>query len=138
MIAIALAGFSGLLFGLGLIFAGMADPAKVLAFLDLADAWNPSLALVMVGAIGVAAIPFFLMRKRQQSLLGLPLQLPDTQRVDLRVVSGSLLFGIGWGLAGICPGPSLVLLGMGLAKGAGFVVCLLIGIGIVDFLTKKN
>lgn len=135
---IFLASCSGLLFGIGLIAAGMADPAKVLAFLDLAGAWDPSLALVMVGAIGIAAIAFAFMRHRQQSLLGLALQLPSTQTLDRRLVLGSLLFGIGWGLAGICPGPSLILLGTGIAKAAGFVLCMVIGIGIADLLPKKK
>lgn len=138
MLAIVVAAVAGLLFGLGLIVAGMADPSKVLAFLDLAGAWNPSVALVMAGAIGIAVIPFTLMRQRQESLLGLPLHLPKTQRIDRRLILGSLLFGVGWGLSGICPGPGLVLLGTGIAKGAGFVLCMIVGIGIADYLLKKN
>ena len=98
---------AGLLFGLGLLLAGMADPAKVLAFLDLAGAWDPSLAFVMGGGIGAALIPFTLARRRQQSLTGCPMQLPAKREPDRALVIGSLIFGIGWGIAGYCPGPAL-------------------------------
>ncbi|KAB0550096.1 YeeE/YedE family protein [Pseudomonas argentinensis] len=101
---------AGLIFGFGLLLAGMANPAKVLAFLDLAGAWDPSLALVMAGAIGVAVIPLNWARKREHSLLGAPMQLPVKREVDARLIGGSLLFGVGWGIAGICPGPVMVLL----------------------------
>jgi uncharacterized membrane protein YedE/YeeE len=102
--------FAGLIFGLGLILAGMANPAKVLAFLDVAGAWDPSLALVMGGAISVAVIPLNWARKKRQSLLGAPMQLPLKNELDARLIGGSLLFGIGWGIAGICPGPAVTLL----------------------------
>ncbi|WP_019409513.1 DUF6691 family protein [Pseudomonas psychrophila] len=108
---IKLAAFSaGLIFGLGLLLAGMANPAKVLAFLDVAGAWDPSLALVMVGAISVAVIPLNWARKKKQSLLGARMQLPLKNELDARLIGGSLLFGIGWGIAGICPGPAVALL----------------------------
>ncbi len=133
---IFIAAIAGLIFGLGLIVAGMANPAKVLAFLDLAGAWNPSLALVMAGAIGVAIVPFTLMRARKTSLLGLPMQMPKATQLDKRLIIGSLLFGMGWGMAGICPGPALVLLGSGIAKGAGFLLALLVGVVIADKLAS--
>ncbi len=98
----------GLVFGLGLILSGMTDPAKVLGFLDLAGAWDPSLALVMGGAIAVTAPAFAWLRRRQRSLLGAPLQWPTRTTIDRRLVLGSLAFGAGWGLAGFCPGPALV------------------------------
>ncbi|MCO6058108.1 YeeE/YedE family protein [Pseudomonas sp. MOB-449] len=101
---------AGLLFGLGLLLAGMANPAKVLAFLDLAGAWDPSLALVMAGAIAVALPAFTLARRLPRSWLGQPMQLPARRGPDPRLIGGSLLFGVGWGIAGICPGPALVLL----------------------------
>mgnify|MGYP000423044496 FL=1 len=104
----------GLIFGLGLIIAGMANPAKVIAFLDLAGDWDPSLALVMGGAIAVATGAFALAGKRASSLLGAPMQLPTRQDIDLRLIFGSVAFGAGWGLAGFCPGPALVALGAGL------------------------
>lgn len=100
----------GLLFGLGVLLAGMADPAKVLAFLDLAGDWDPSLALVMAGAIGAAALPLNLAQRRARSLLGGTMQMPTRRDLDARLVLGSLLFGVGWGIAGICPGPALAVL----------------------------
>ncbi|HEY6087385.1 MAG TPA: YeeE/YedE family protein [Burkholderiaceae bacterium] len=118
---------AGLLFGLGLIVSGMADPAKVLGFLDLAGAWDPSLALVMAGAIAVSALAFRLAGRRATSLLGLKMDLPSARQIDRRLVGGSLLFGIGWGIAGFCPGPALVALGMGQAKAAVFVLAMLAG-----------
>lgn len=118
---------AGLLFGLGLIVSGMADPAKVLGFLDLAGQWDPSLALVMGGAIAIGLRAFTLARKRQRTLLGEPMQLPTARTIDRRLVLGSLLFGVGWGIAGICPGPALVLLGMASGKGLAFVLAMLAG-----------
>lgn len=102
--------FAGLIFGLGLLLAGMANPVKVLAFLDVSGAWDPSLALVMGGAILVAVIPLNWARKNRQSLLGAQIKLPAKNELDARLIGGSLLFGIGWGIAGICPGPAMTLL----------------------------
>ena len=127
---------AGLLFGLGLLLAGMANPRKVLAFLDVAGAWDPSLALVMVGAIAVAFAPFAWARKRQKSLLGAPLQLPTSTRLDRRLVLGSLVFGAGWGLAGFCPGPALVALGMGVPQAYVFVLAMLAGMGLFEVLER--
>jgi len=101
----------GALFGLGLLISGMLDPAKVLGFLDVAGAWNPQLAFVMGGAIAVAAPVFLIARRRERTLLGDPLELPDRRRLDWRLIAGAAIFGLGWGLSGICPGPGLVLLG---------------------------
>lgn len=125
---------SGLTFGLGLILSGMANPAKVLGFLDLAGLWNPSLAFVMGGAIGVGVIAFAIAHKRSTSLLGLPMHLPTSREIDKRLIFGGLAFGIGWGLAGICPGPALVLLGTGSVKGLVFVIAMLVGMGIFEYL----
>lgn len=130
------ATLSGLVFGIGLIIAGMANPAKVLAFLDLAGAWDPSLAFVMVGAIGVSAITFLLLRGRTDSFLGFELQWPKLTQIDKRLVIGSLLFGVGWGLAGICPGPALVLVGTGALKGIGFCAAMLLGFVLCDVVSK--
>jgi uncharacterized protein len=118
---------SGLVFGVGLIVAGMANPAKVIGFLDLAGRWDPSLAFVMAGAIAVGAVAFAMARKRTDSLLGMAMRLPNARHVDRRLVIGNLLFGIGWGLAGICPGPALVLLGAEIDKGVLFVLAMLAG-----------
>ncbi|PAU86715.1 hypothetical protein CK507_13540 [Pseudomonas sp. WN033] len=118
---------SGLLFGLGLIIAGMANPAKVLGFLDLFGAWDPSLALVMAGAIATAFIPMQWANRASCTLTGEPLQLPDTRRIDRRLVIGSLIFGAGWGLAGFCPGPALVGLAAAVPQAALFVTAMLAG-----------
>jgi uncharacterized membrane protein YedE/YeeE len=118
---------AGMLFGTGLLLSGMTNPAKVLGFLDLAGAWDPSLALVMAGAIAVALPAFSLARRRQCSLLGAPMRLPTVRRLDRRLVGGSLLFGIGWGLAGFCPGPALTLLLTGQGRVLVFVAFLLLG-----------
>ena len=123
---------AGLVFGLGLIVSGMADPAKVLGFLDLAGAWDPSLAFVMGGAVGVGLVAFFVARRRRVSLLGAPMQLPAARGIDRRLVGGSLLFGIGWGVAGFCPGPALVALGMGSVKALLFVAAMLVGMGLFE------
>lgn len=125
---------AGLMFGIGLIVAGMVNPAKVLGFLDLAGNWDPSLALVMGGAISVGAIAFAFARRRALSLLGLPMRLQSPLNLDSRLVGGSLLFGIGWGLAGICPGPALVLFGAGLKEGLIFVVSMLAGMLVFEWL----
>ena len=114
---------AGLVFGLGLIVAGMVNPAKILGFLDLAGKWDPSLALVMAGAIAVGLAAFAIARRRIVSALGLPMQLPSASTLDARLVSGSLVFGIGWGLAGFCPGPAIVALGAGYAKAAASWPC---------------
>ena len=129
---------AGVIFGLGLIVSGMADPAKVLGFLDLAGAWDPSLAFVMAGAISVAAVAFAVARKRTVSFLGGAMNLPKTRRIDRRLVAGSLMFGIGWGVAGICPGPGLVALGMGEIKALVFVVAMLAGMGLYEVLERRK
>lgn len=138
MITLIASLLAGLVFGLGLIVSGMADPAKVLGFLDLAGAWDPSLALVMVGAISVAAIAFAVARKRTVSLLGAAMKLPTARDIDRRLVVGSLLFGVGWGIAGFCPGPALVALGAGEVKALVFVVAMLAGMGIFEMLERRH
>jgi len=118
---------AGLVFGMGLLRSGMADPAKVLGFLDLAGAWDPSMAFVMGGAIGIG-LPLFAVAKRQRDAwLGGGMMLPTARQIDRPLLIGSLLFGVGWGLAGICPGPSLVLLGLGLPEGVLFVAAMAAG-----------
>ena len=134
--ALVCALLSGLVFGFGLILAGMANPAKVLAFLDLAGLWDPSLALVMGGAIAVGLVAFSIAKKRSHSFLGLPITLPSSRIIDKRLVLGSIAFGIGWGLVGICPAPAFVLLGTGSIKGSIFVIAMLIGMGIFELLEK--
>lgn len=122
----------GLLFGLGLIVSGMANPAKVLGFLDLAGAWDPSLALVMAGAIAVGVVGFAVAGRRARSWLGLPMQLPSNRVVDRRLIAGGLLFGAGWGLAGFCPGPAVVALGAGYWQAGVFVAAMLVGMAVYE------
>ena len=128
---------SGLVFGLGLIISGMANPAKVLGFLDLAGAWDPSLALVMAGAIAVGFFAFLIAKRRTLSLIGAEMKLPTTTHIDKRLVAGGTLFGIGWGIAGFCPGPGLVALGMGEPKALVFVAAMLVGMLVFQFLEKS-
>lgn len=129
---------AGLTFGLGLILSGMVNPAKVLSFLDIAGTWDPSLALVMVGAITIAALGFSIIKKRRLSLLAQEIQLPNKRELDQPLVLGSLGFGIGWGLAGICPGPALVLLGTANLKGIVFVIFMLLGMGAFEIVSARN
>jgi uncharacterized protein len=129
---------AGLIFGIGLVVAGMANPAKVLGFLDVAGAWDPSLALVMAGAVTVGAGAFALMRGKTHTLLGAPVRLPGARKVDRRVVIGSLAFGVGWGLAGICPGPALVLAGQASAKGLVFLAAMLAGNALFEGFERKK
>ena len=128
----------GLVFGLGLLISGLANPAKVLAFLDLAGAWDPSLALVMGAAVAVGLITFRVARHRPNALLGGPMRLPTASGLDLRLVTGSLAFGVGWGLAGFCPGPALVALGAGEIKALVFVVAMLAGMGLFELMEKHR
>ena len=117
----------GLLFGLGLLLSGMTDPGKVLGFLDLFGAWDPSLALVMGGAILVGFFAFALAKKRTTTFLGGVLRLPTSTQMDKPLVIGSLLFGAGWGLAGFCPGPAVVSMADGQPKALVFVLAMLFG-----------
>ena len=129
---------SGLVFGLGLIVSGMANPAKVLGFLDLAGHWDPSLAFVMAGAIAVGTVAFVVANRRAASLLGAPMRLPSSRLIDRRLVGGSLLFGVGWGIAGFCPGPALVSLGMGEVKAVVFVAAMLAGMALFELLELRR
>jgi uncharacterized protein len=128
----------GLVFGLGLLVSRMADPAKVLGFLDVAGDWDPSLALVMLGAIAVGVVGFALARRRPKALLGGPMRLPVARQIDRRLVVGSALFGMGWGLAGFCPGPALTAVGMGEPKALLFVLAMLAGMGIYEYLERRR
>ena len=136
--AIVTSLLAGLVFGIGLILSGMANPAKVLGFLDLAGKWDPSLALVMGGAIAIGVVTFGIAGKRTVSLIGLDMKLPSDRGIDRRLVGGGLLFGVGWGIAGFCPGPGLVALGMGEAKAGVFVLAMLAGMGIFKLLERRR
>jgi uncharacterized membrane protein YedE/YeeE len=129
---------AGLVFGLGLIVSGMANPAKVLGFLNLAGPWDPSLALVMVGAIAVGTLAFMLTKRRTVSWLGAEMRLPSARHIDHRLVLGSLLFGVGWGIAGFCPGPALVALGTWELKAFIFVGAMLLGMGVFELFERRR
>ncbi len=135
---ILMAALAGLVFGLGLLVSGMADPQKVLGFLDIAGAWDPSLALVMGGAIALGLPGFALARRRSRSLLGAPMQLPARQTIDAPLLFGSALFGIGWGLAGYCPGPALVGTAAGLGSAAIFSAAMLAGMLLYGLWSNRS
>ena len=127
----------GLLFGLGLLASGMTDPAKVIGFLDLAGAWDPSLAFVMGGAIAVGVGAFAWARRRSSSLLGGAVQWPTRTGVDAALVTGNVAFGLGWGLAGFCPGPALVSLASGHWQALVFVAAMCAGMWLHDGLAAQ-
>lgn len=136
MLRLFIALLSGLVFGIGLIAAGMTDPSKVQGFLDVTGAWNPSLAFVMGGAIAVGVFAFLLARRRHAagrlSWAGEHIEIPTSTLIDRKLVVGGLLFGAGWGLAGFCPGPAIVAVGAGLPGAGLFVAAMLAGMWIHD------
>lgn len=129
---------AGLIFGLGLYLSGMTNPAKVLAFLDVTGEWDPSLAFVMAGAIALGSLFFYFVRHRQTSLLGEPMQLPTSRIVDRRLVLGSVVFGIGWGIAGLCPGPAMALLLTGRWQALLFVGAMIAGMLIFEWRESRQ
>jgi uncharacterized membrane protein YedE/YeeE len=126
----------GLVFGIGLIVSGMTDPSKVIAFLDLAGRWDPSLGFVMGGAILVGLVAFRLAARRDRSLLGDVMRLPTATHIDRRLVLGGLAFGAGWGLAGYCPGPVLASLATGGSKPLLFAVAMVVGMAMFEVLER--
>ncbi|WOX05393.1 DUF6691 family protein [Microbulbifer pacificus] len=129
---------AGLIFSFGLLLSGMANPEKVLGFLDLFGAWDPSLALVMGGAIAVGLPLFTVAKKRATSVLGAPIQLPSKREIDRRLILGSLAFGIGWGLAGFCPGPGIVAAGALKSGAIVFALSMIAGMWIFYVLEKRK
>lgn len=129
---------AGLVFGFGLLLAGMANPSKVLAFLDVTGTWDPSLALVMLAAIGVAIGPLTWARRQTRSVLGNPMQLPVKRELDPRLIGGGLLFGIGWGIAGICPGPAVAILLTGHWQIIVFMAAMLAGMLLFTALENRR
>ncbi len=123
---------AGLVFGIGLIVSGMSDPAKVQGFLDLAGKWDPSLAFVMAGAIAVGFFAFRIAGKRATAILGDAMQIPTRNDIDALLVLGSVVFGIGWGLGGFCPGPALVSLGSGRTEAWAFVLSMVAGMAFYE------
>lgn len=136
MIAIA-ALIAGLVFGLGLILSGMGNPAKVQNFLDIFGTWDPSLGLVMGGAIAVGLVAFTWAKRRKTSALGEPMQLPTATVVDRKLLTGAAMFGAGWGLAGLCPGPAVMNLATLQMEVWLFVAAMLAGM-VLQHVTAKN
>ena len=126
----------GLIFGIGLILAGMTNPAKVIGFLDITGTWDPSLAFVMGGAILVAIVAFRFAKKRTINFLGGAMRMPTSDMIDKRLVIGSLLFGAGWGMAGFCPGPALTSIGTGNPKAVIFVIAMIVGMAIFELVDR--
>ena len=124
----------GLVFGLGLCLSGMTDPRKVLAFLDLTGDWDPSLALVMASAVTVAFVAYRIAGKRTLSLTGESLQISTITTIDAKLLGGALIFGIGWGLVGLCPAPAIVRIGFLDGRAALFVLAMGLGMKLCDAL----
>lgn len=128
----------GLTFGLGLMISGMTDPGKVQGFLDLAGLWDPSLAFVMGGGVMVGLFGFAWAKKKTRSLSGWPFHWPEMTQIDRPLVLGSLMFGLGWGLAGFCPGPALVAMASGNDKALVFVLAMVAGMMLFDRFKKRD
>jgi len=126
----------GLLFGMGLLLSGMTDPGKVIGFLDVAGSWDPSLALVMGGAVAVGLFAFAVARKRTTTFLGGAMHLPNGDDIDQRLLTGALVFGVGWGLAGFCPGPAVVAMGAGVWQAAVMTAAMLAGMAIHELSAR--
>ena len=128
---------AGITFGIGLALAGMLDPAKVAGFLDLFGTWDPSLAFVMGGGVIINAIGHFVLMKRQKPLFAESFTLPKTIAIDRPLVIGSALFGIGWGISGLCPGPAVASLLLNPADGIGFVAFLIAGLTLGRTIARR-
>ena len=126
----------GLIFGWGLLISGMTDPGKVLGFLDITGAWDPSLAFVMGGAILVGLVAFAVAKKRTVSFLGAAMHLPTSRDIDRRLILGSLTFGAGWGIAGFCPGPALVTAATAEPKAVLFVAAMVGGMLLFEAMER--
>ena len=128
----------GLLFGIGLIVSGMSNPAKVLNFLDLAGTWDPSLAFVMGGAVLVAFFGYRIVLKREMPIMGAKFDVPTRTDIDMRLIVGPALFGVGWGLGGFCPGPALTAIGLAATGTLIFVPAMLLGMWIARLLAERR
>jgi len=129
---------SGLVFGLGLVISGMTQPSKILGFLDVFGHWDPTLLFVMAGALAVVTPGFALLKRRNASILGATLHWPSLRTIDRSLIGGAVLFGIGWGLVGLCPGPALANLEVLSPKVFGFVVAMAIGARTLDLLRRTR
>lgn len=128
---------AGLLFGFGLLISGMTDPVKVQGFLDVFGAWDISLALVMGGGLMVAVVGVQLAKRQQTSWIGSLIEMPTKTTINKKLLIGAMLFGIGWGLVGICPGPGIVMLGTGQWQAYVFIPAMIIGMLVYQWLEPK-
>lgn len=135
---IGLALVAGALFGAGLAFSGMADPAKVRGFLDIFGAWNPTLMFVMAGALIPMGLAWRIQAKLRAPLAAERFNLPDTTRLDARLIGGAVLFGVGWGVAGLCPGPAIADLALAPRPALIFVLAMLAGMGLFKITTSRS
>ncbi len=129
---------AGLVFGLGLVISQMVNPAKVIAFLDIFGNWDPSLAFVMGGALIVTAIGYRLVWTRRKPVFEERFQVPGNRKIDTRLAIGAVLFGIGWGLVGLCPGPAIAALTIGGIKAAGFLAAMALGMVLFQLFDRKR
>jgi len=136
-LALLSAAISGVIFGIGLALSGMLNPAKVAGFLDVFGLWDPSLMLVMAGGISVNAAGYFLFVRRGKPLLASQFSLPDARQIDRKLIIGSAIFGMGWGLAGLCPGPVVASIGLDPARFFPFLAVMLIGLKIGGFVRAR-
>lgn len=129
-------GLAGLIFGVGLVVSGMANPAKVIGFLDISVPWDPTLAFVMSGAIAVGLPGFYWAKHLNKSLLGMPMNLPPSGHIDRKLLLGAALFGAGWGIGGFCPGPAVVAAASLLPDGLIFISAMLVGMFAFSLRTR--
>ena len=138
MVRVFIGGLAGLIFGIGLIISQMANPAKVLGFLDLFGRWDPSLAFVMGGAVVVTSIGYALVHRRDKPVLATFFDSSNQKAIDAKLCVGAVLFGIGWGLVGLCPGPALVALSIGGVEILGFVAAMLGGMAVHHLIFNRK
>ena len=127
----------GLIFGIGLLLSGMSNPSKVLGFLDIFGLWDPSLLLVMGGAVFVGLFGFHVAKTRTKNLLGGPLHIPSSKHIDYPLIIGAIFFGIGWGLAGFCPGPAIISFAQGQEKAMAFVFSMIAGMIVFEIFNRR-
>jgi uncharacterized membrane protein YedE/YeeE len=127
------AGLSGLVFGFGLALSGMLDPARVLGFLDVFGAWDPSLAFVLGGAVAVASIGAWFSRRLPRPAFDASFHLPETRTIEGKLLAGAAIFGVGWGLAGLCPGPAVASIALGVPATLAFLAAMAAGMAIHDW-----
>jgi uncharacterized protein len=136
MMTLIFSFFAGLLFGVGLIFSGMTNPERIIGFLDITGKWDPSLLFVMLGAITISFFAFREASKKSTSILGRPMSIPTKKEIDVRLIVGSIIFGIGWGFAGYCPGPGIASIAIGKLQPIIFVIAMLIGMLAYEVIQK--